>query len=46
MSYLKYCKILETIRDFKMKLTDFMQSDIYVSFLDDLEKSLSEKIDR
>ncbi|VEB62798.1 Uncharacterised protein [Salmonella enterica subsp. enterica] len=29
-----------------MKLTDFMQSDIYVSFLDDLEKSLSEKIDR
>jgi hypothetical protein len=46
VSYLKYCKILEIIRDFKMKLTDFMQSDIYMSFLDDLEKSLSEKIDR
>lgn len=29
-----------------MKLTEFMQSDIYTAFLDDLDKSLSEKIDR
>lgn len=44
--YLKYYKTLETIRGFKMRLAEFMQSDIYVDFLNDLDKSLSEKIDR
>ncbi|EFB2839708.1 MULTISPECIES: hypothetical protein [Escherichia] len=29
-----------------MRLAEFMQSDIYVDFLNDLDKSLSEKIDR
>lgn len=29
-----------------MKLDEFMQSDVYVDFLNDLDKSLSEKIDR
>lgn len=46
VSYLRYYKVLETIKDFKMKLTEFMQSDFYLNYLDDLDKEMPVKIYR
>lgn len=45
----EFLEILQDVgiaRDFNMRLIEFMQSDLYVNYLDDLDEKMSVKIDR